>query len=218
MTEPTESIKASAVNPHWPQRLCRPVSGILLALSAIGLSGCAANGTHEPLSVLIDGGHGLANFDQSGEGNWNAGGGAIQADQSRTTYAYLVTKRQFENFRLELEFWSSDDANSGVFFRCQDPQNITAENCYEANIFDRRPDPSYGTGGIVLIAKSPTPMPKAGGRWNRYEIKAIGPRLTLVLNGVTTVDAVDAKLAGGYIALQWGSGIIKFRKLEIQPL
>jgi hypothetical protein len=61
-------------------------------------------------------------------------------------------------------------------------------------------------------------MPKAGGRWNRYEITAVGPRLTLVLNGVTTVDIEDAKLADGYIALQWGAGTIKFRKLVIQPL
>ena len=117
-----------------------------------------------------------------------------------------------------MEFWASDDANSGVFLRCQDPQNITAENCYEANIFDQRPDPSYGTGAIVLVAKAPVPMPKAGGKWNTYDITLMGPRLTLVLNGVTTVDIEDAKLAGGHIALQWGSGTIKFRKMEIQPL
>lgn len=199
-------------------RLRRPVSGILLALSAIGLSGCTSNGSHEPASLLIDGGHGLANFDQLGEGNWSADGEAIHADRSKTTYAYLLTKRKYADFRLNVEFWASDDANSGVFFRCQNPQDISAENCYEANIFDQRPDPAYGTGAIVLVAKAPNPMPKAGGRWNRYEITAVGSHLTLKLNGVTTVDIEDAKLADGYIALQWGGGTIKFRKLDIQPL
>jgi hypothetical protein len=182
------------------------------------LSACASNSRHENSTVLIDGNNGLENFNRVGEGNWQTSAEAIQADQSKTTYAYLVTKLKYTNFRLKVEFWASADANSGIFLRCQDPQNITAENCYEANIFDQRPDPSFGTGAIVLLAKAPEPMPKAGGRWNTYDITANGSRLTLVLNGITTVDIEDSKLASGFVALQWGSGTIKFRKLEIQTL
>ena len=191
---------------------------LLCVLCALSLSVCASISQHNNSSVLIDGSNGLENFDRVGEANWQATDTDIQASKSSTTYAYLVTKSPYKNFRLTVEFWASADANSGVFFRCQDPQNITAENCYEANIFDQRPDPSYGTGGIVLIAKSPVPMPKAGGRWNTHEITADGPRLTLKLNGITTVDIEDTKLADGYLALQWGSGIVKFRKLEIKRL
>jgi Domain of Unknown Function (DUF1080) len=189
-----------------------------LVLIALILSACASISQHKNSSVLIDGGRGLENFNQVGEANWQATDTGIQASKSSSTYAYLVTKSPYKNFRLTVEFWASDDANSGIFFRCQEPQNITAENCYEANIFDRRPDPSYGTGGIVLIAKSPTPMPKAGGKWNTYEITASGSRLTLKLNGMTTVDIEDSKLAEGYLALQWGGGVIKFRRLEITSL
>jgi hypothetical protein len=185
---------------------------------AVILAACASNSHNSNSPLLINGSKGLENFNRVGEANWHADADAIQAEKGKATYAYLITKKQYKNFRLKLEFWASDEANSGIFFRCQDPQNITAENCYEANIFDQRPDPSYGTGGIVLIAKSPSPMPKAGGRWNTYDITANGSRLTLVLNGITTVDVEDAKLAEGYIALQWGSGTIKFRRLEIQPL
>jgi hypothetical protein len=190
----------------------------LFTLIALSLSACASISQHNNSSVLIDGSNGLENFDRVGEANWQATDTDIQASKSSTTYAYLVTKSPYKNFRLTVEFWASTDANSGVFFRCQDPQNITAENCYEANIFDQRPDPSYGTGGIVLIAKSPVPMPKAGGRWNTYEITADGPRLTLKLNGDTTVDIEDTKLAEGFLALQWGGGTVKFRKLEIKRL
>ena len=57
---------------------------------------------------------------------------------------------------LRVEFWSSDDANSGIFLRCQNPAVINDENCYEANIFDQRPDPTYGTGAIVKVAKVST--------------------------------------------------------------
>ncbi len=191
---------------------------VSLALFTTSLSACASNSHHKNTSLLIDGGNGLENFNQVGEANWQATENDIQANKSNSTYAYLVTKSPYKNFRLTVEFWASEDANSGIFFRCQDPQNIMAENCYEANIFDQRPDPSYGTGGIVLIAKSPIPMPKAGGKWNTYEITANGPHLKLVLNGVTTVDIEDSKLAEGFLALQWGSGAIKFRKLEIQTL
>ena len=189
---------------------------ILLITTA--LAGCTTHGTIENRSVLIDGAKGLENFQHVGGADWKAADGAIQASQSSSTFAYLVSKTKYGNFRLKVEFWASDDANSGVFLRCQDPQNITAENCYEANIFDQRPDPSYGTGAIVLVAKAPVPMPKAGGRWNTYELTLNGQRLTVVLHGDTTVDIEDAKLASGHIALQWGGGKIKFRKLIIQSL
>ncbi len=38
-------------------------------------------------------------------------------------------------------------------------------------------------------------MPKAGGKWNTYEITAKGSHLTVDLNGVRTADAVDGKLS-----------------------
>ncbi len=189
-----------------------------LALLTTALAGCGTLGAHDGMETLINGSNGLENFTRVGEGNWHVAENGIRANASNTSYAYLVSKPQYKNFRLTVEFWASDDANSGVFFRCQEPDNITAENCYEANIFDQRPDPSYGTGAIVLIAKAPVPMPKAGGNWNTYEITADGAHLTLTLNGVITVDIEDAKLSGGHIALQWGSGTVTFRKVEIQPL
>jgi len=54
------------------------------------------------------------------------------------------------------------------------------------NIYDKRPEPSYGTGAIVDVAKV-SPMPKAGGQWNVYEITAKGPQLIVTLNGNRTV-------------------------------
>jgi len=143
--------------------------------------------------------------------------GALQATQGGKTPAYLVSKDSYKDFAMRVEFWASDDANSGVFLRCQNRADITDENCYEANIFDQRPDPTYGTGAIVKVAKV-APMPKAGGKWNVYEITAKGTQLVLVLNGVKTVDVQDSKLASGPFALQWGQGTIRFRKVEIKPL
>jgi hypothetical protein len=188
----------------------------VLALSAV-LAGCAT-GSGAGWTTLVDGTRGLDNFNRVGEANWSASDGAIQASQGGKDPAYLVTKVPYKDFVLRAEFWASDDANSGIFVRCQNPASIGDETCYEANIFDQRPDPSYGTGAIVKVAKAPDPMPKAGGKWNTYEITARGTRLVLVLNGTKTVDVEDSKLASGPVALQWGRGTIRFRKVEIKPL
>jgi hypothetical protein len=40
----------------------------------------------------------------------------------------------------------------------------------------------------------------------------------VVLNGQQTVDVEDSKLVSGPFALQWGRGLIKFRKVQIRPL
>ena len=61
-------------------------------------------------------------------------------------------------------------------------------------------------------------MPKAGGKWNTYEITAQGAHFVVVLNGQKTADAQDCKHASGPFALQYGSGVVKFRKVQIKPL
>lgn len=190
------------------------LAGVALAIL---LTSCTTMGGASGWTTLIDGTKGLDNFTRVGEANWSASDGAVQATQGGKTPAYLVSRESYKDFMMRVEFWASDDANSGVFLRCQNRADVTDENCYEANIFDQRPDPTYGTGAIVKVAKV-APMPKAGGKWNVYEITAKGTQLVLVLNGVKTVDVQDSKLASGPFALQWGQGTIKFRKVEIKPL
>ena len=62
-------------------------------------------------------------------------------------------------------------------------------------------------------------MPKAGGRWNVMEIWAKGDRFTILFNGRKTVDNVqDGKFSHGRIALQYGLGVVKFRKVQVRAL
>jgi hypothetical protein len=192
----------------------------LAALFAVGASvlvGCATGGSGG-WTTVVDGAKGMDNFNQVGDANWSATDGVIQASAGGKDPSYLVSKVTYKDFAMRVEFWASDDANSGVFLRCQNPGVITDENCYEVNIFDQRPDPTYATGAIVKVAKFRGEMQKAGGEWNTYDIAARGNRLLVVLNGQTTVDVEDSKLASGPFALQWGRGVIKFRKVDIRPL
>lgn len=188
-----------------------------LAALAAGLGGCAAGRGSLGWVTLIDGEKSLENFNRVGSADWKAEDGAIQA-AGGSAPGYLVSRGSYGDFILRVEFWASDDANSGVFTRCQDPARISDETCYEANIFDQRPDPTYATGAIVKLAPVAEPRPKAGGRWNTYEITMRGPRLTLVLNGRKTVDIQNEKFAAGPIALQWVQGAIKLRKVQIKPI
>jgi hypothetical protein len=196
------------------------------AAAAAGFAGCSTMndvravmpGSMGGWTTLVDGDKGLENFDRIGNSNWRAEDGAIVADRNPDkTPSYLVTRTSYANFVIKAEFWASNDANSGIFSRCKDPKNVGDETCYEANIYDQRPDPTYGTGAIVKVAKV-DPMPKAGGKWNTYEITMNGSHLQVVLNGQKTVDIQDSKLASGPVALQHGIGTIKFRKVEIRPL
>jgi hypothetical protein len=191
---------------------------VVTAMAVLAVAGCASMGGGGGWTRLVDGEKGLDNFTRVNEANWTAADGAIQATQGGTDPAYLLSKESSRDFTMRVEFWASDDANSGVFMRCQDRGRVSDETCYEANIFDQRPDPTYGTGAIVRVAPVPEPRPKAGGKWNTFELTAKGNQLVVVLNGQKTVDVQDGKFASGPVGLQWGRGTIKFRKVEIKPL
>ena len=185
---------------------------LFLGSSVLGLSPEAA-GQAGGMMMLSDGTN-IENFDQAGNANWRVGERTIYADRGN---GFLVTKQSYGDFRLRAEVWVDDIANSGIFIRCADPEEPGANSCYEVNIWDTRPDPTYGTGAIVNVAKV-SPMPKAGLKWNVMEIEARGPQLTVRLNGQQTASAQDTKHARGRIAFQRGQGVVRWRKIEIQPL
>ncbi len=190
-----------------------------LLVIGFALSGCATQPSGQAGAgwiTLLDGTSGQDNWNRVGEANWRVVDGIVQADAGKAA-GYLVTKNAYKDFVIRVEFWASDDANSGIYMRCQDPNKITDKSCYEANIFDQRPDPTYGTGAIVHLAAIKA-MPKAGGKWNVYEITAKGAQLSVVLNGARTVELNDTQFASGPVALQWGRGVVKFRKVQIRPL
>jgi len=52
-------------------------------------------------------------------------------------------------------------------------------------------------------------MPKAGGKWNTFEITARGRDITVVLNGNKTAELRNGMFDEGWIALQHGAGAIR---------
>jgi hypothetical protein len=187
------------------------------AVAAVGLAPHSRGQSGPGWTVLLDD-KTIGDWDKAGDSNWRLEDGAVVADKrTGQDFAYLVSKQKYKDFQLHVEFWASDDANSGIYMRCQDAAKITDKSCYEANIFDQRKDPTYGTGGIVHFVEV-NPMPKAGGKWNTYEITAKGRQITVMLNGQKTAELHNGLFAEGALALQHGSGVIKFRKVAIKPL
>ena len=184
------------------------------------LNACGSIGTLEWSSsdagytALFDGNN-LNQWKPVGNANWRLQDGLLLADLGS---GFLVTRQNYQDFQLKVDFWVDPSANSGIYIRCTDLQNITATNAYEVNIYDQRPDPSYGTGAIVDVAKV-SPMPKAGGQWNSYDITFKGDRMVVYLNGEKTVEARDSRLsAAGPIALQYDKGVVRFRNVRIKAL
>ena len=180
-----------------------------VALAAQGLTAQAKDGW-----VTLFNGKDLNSFNVIGTANWQIVDGAVQANMGT---GYLVSKENYTDFEIKVEFWSSNGGNSGVYMRCMDGAKITDKTCYEANIFDKRKDQSGRTGGIPNYAP-PIAIVDAEGKWNTYEITLRGPHIVVVLNGTKTVDAMDSTLKSGPIALQYTAGDIKIRNVQIRRL
>jgi hypothetical protein len=208
-----QSARAGGDLMHY--RLKTIAAGLVVGAAVLCAGSASGN---DGWITLVDNGK-KGDWSEVGKANWEMKDGILTADKlDGKDLGYLVSKDAYGDFQIRAEIWVDDEANSGIFIRCEKREAIDGKVCYEVNIYDKRPDPSYGTGAIVYTAKV-DPMPKAGGKWNVMEITAQGPHLVVVLNGQKTADVQDSKhLNAGPIALQYGSGLVKFRKVQIKPL
>jgi hypothetical protein len=153
-------------------------------------------------TTLIDGEAGLENWNRVGDANWRPEDGAIVAYRGKS--GFLVSKNSYRDFHLRAEFWADGASSTDVFLRVSNPKRIGADNAYAVNV-------------AKVLPKKP------GGKWNTLEVSAKGTELRVLLNGVETAGARQAKLLQGPIALHYGArtaegGTIKWRKVQVRPL
>jgi hypothetical protein len=186
-----------------------PLWNLSIALLFVATVAAAAAAPWKTISGSFDG------WRQVGNANWRIEKGEFVADSGN---GHLVTTESYTDFHLKAEFFASDGkANSGIYFRIQNPDKIADDQAYEANIIDERPDQTGRTGGIPHYGP-PNQIVNAGGKWNTYDITAQGDHIVLVINGIKTVDIHDSTHKSGPISLQYMAGTIKFRNVQLQKL
>jgi hypothetical protein len=145
---------------------------------------------------------------------------------------WLITKRDYTNFILKLEFQLSPGANSGVALR-RSP-GAAADKGLEVQIQDDS-SPKYRgqklterTGTLFGLTGVPAMLLPVGS-WNSLEIRMRGWWVGARVNGRQTVDQAldvadltahfgEAPSVSGRIGLQHWVGSARFRNIQIQEL
>lgn len=157
--------------------------------------------------------------DAGRKADWKFEGGVLKPSNARPSL--LVTKEEFWNFKVRFEFRLPPGGNAGVGLRSR----------YEVQLFDdhgRTPD-VHGNGAIYSRIAARTSASKPPGEWQSIEATLIGREVSVVLNGVRTIDRMSiAGLCGwardpheerpGPLSLQGDHGPIEYRNIAIQRL
>lgn len=174
---------------------------------------------------------GLAGWQMAGPGRFiELGGNIIESDGGLGLLWF--TKEQFEDFILRVDFrLSSGTDNSGVFIRFPNPGTdvtIPVNQGYEIQIDNTgfNPDTNsfndalHKTGAIYTLAPSNAIMP-AVGQWHTFEIEAVGPKITVRLNGTQVSQLTNSNRSPkGFIGLQnhHAGSKVQFTRLRIKEL
>jgi hypothetical protein len=143
--------------------------------------------------------------------------------------AYLVTNRDYTDYELTLEYKTVSRADSGIYLK----------GTPQIQIWDYTDPKKFGigsnrgSGGLWnnsagAAGKDPSVLAdKPFGQWNRFAIRQIGSRTTVILNGILIVDNAimenfwdrDSPLfVSGPIELQTHGGEIRWRNIFVKEL
>jgi hypothetical protein len=172
---------------------------------------------------------------------WRIADGAFSKDAE---VGDLVTRDQFGDFELELEWRIGEAGNSGIFYRGTEEYTRIYWSAPEYQLLDDIKGADNKTrltcaGSVYALYPSPAGHLKAIGEWNRTRIVARGPHVEHWLNGVKLVEfeqgsadwnaKVQAskfnkwpnfgKSLRGHLALQGDhAGALAFRNIRIREL
>ncbi len=125
------------------------------------------------------------------EGIWTFENGILTASEDEAIW----TKKDYDNFVLDLEFKTAPGTNSGVIVYCSDIKNWIP-NSVEIQIADdyaeqwaKAPKTWQCAAVFGHLAASESRVKKPG-EWNRFTIRCMNGRIDVILNGarVTSMD------------------------------
>ena len=133
----------------------------------------------------------------------------------------LVSDKEFDNFKLHVEFNLGPTSNSGVYLRGRYEVQIENESAGEP--------PSHHTGGVYGFLAAHPELPRTTGKWQTFDITLIGRKVTIVQNGTTVIDNKEIPgITGGALNSHEGQpgpimlqgsekGHVSFRNIVITP-
>lgn len=148
--------------------------------------------------------------------HWTVAGGLLVNQEHG---ANLKTTRKFDDFKAHFEVNCPDDGNSGFYLRGRYEVQIEYEPL-TSNPPERRIGSIYGR-----IA--PKEMPRTPGAWETFDVTLVGRTVTVVRNGVTTIDHQEIEgITGGALDANEGepgpfylqgdhTGGLKFRNITV---
>lgn len=130
----------------------------------------------------------------------------------------LMTREEFMDFKLHIEFRYPEDSNSGVYLRGR----------YEVQVIDsygKKPSSIY-LGGVYGFLTPSENVARKPGEWQSYDITLVGRRVTIEANGKTIIHnqiipgitggALDSREElPGPILLQGDHGPVEYRNITI---
>jgi len=207
---------------------------VLFAVALIGAAACAvarAGEEKEEGFVPIFNGKDLAGW-EGDKKLWIVEDGLLIGRSPGIKYNdFLATTKEYGDFILRFQIrLKPNNANSGVQFRSKRVPNSHEVAGYQADVGGQWWGKLYDEARRrkVLAGPKPDVIKKAlkPDDWNEYEVKAVGPHVTMKINGTTTVDYTEPEPAekvarSGVIAVQIHGGgplEVQFRNIRIQEV
>jgi len=105
--------------------------------------------------------------------------------------ANLRSTRQFDDFKLHIEYNCPEEGNSGIYLRGRYEVQVEYEKV-DAN------DKFHSMGSIYGFIAPSVELPRRPGTWESFDITLVGRSVTVIRNGVTTINNQEiAGITGG---------------------
>jgi hypothetical protein len=139
---------------------------------------------------------------------------------NETKGANLRTTRKFDDFKLHIEFNCPENGNSGVYLRGRYEVQVEYEPAGTE-------DALHSMGAVYGMVAPTTELPRKAGQWESFDITLVGRNVTIVRDGVKTVDNQEiAGITGGALDANEGepgpfylqgdhTGGMKYRNITI---
>jgi hypothetical protein len=107
--------------------------------------------------------------------------------------ANIRTDRKFQDFKLHIEYNCPNLGNSGIYLRGRDEIQVEYEKPGTNDKF-------HGMGSLYGFIAPSVDLPPKPGQWESFEITLVGRTLTVIRDGVKTIDNQEIPgITGGAI-------------------